>query len=121
MRPIFVKIFTVCAIVLWVCVSFAALDWVSSRHILPGWAMFCAIALPLVFWFDLSFRKWGISLLIVGFVIALSPIDITTTRTGRPGLQFRSVSYGYRCSPGTLCYGCVVPPIPARRAVVISY
>lgn len=121
MGRVFTRHSTVFAIVACVCVSLLVFSGLSGRRVLLVWAMFCVIALPVVFWRELGFRKWAISLLAAGVILSLSPIDLAAMKTGKPGLQFRPAHYGYRCPPGALCYGCFEPPFPVRGVVVISY
>jgi hypothetical protein len=104
-----------------VAVLFFSLSLFSDRHSLYYWAVSSALILPVIFWLRLGFKKWCAGLLFIALGLAASPIDISVTRLARPGVRLLPISYGIGCEPGTACYGCIVPPYPARKAIVISY
>ncbi|HSK43081.1 MAG TPA: hypothetical protein VLA83_04245, partial [Candidatus Binatia bacterium] len=83
--------------------------------------LLAAFLLPLAFWFRLGFRKWCIAFSVVGISLAISPIDFTIQYSGKKGLYLLPISYGIGCQPGTACYGCILPPNPPRKALVLSY
>ena len=104
-----------------VLLVFLSLDLFSGRHSLFLWAISSSALLLVAFWFQLGFKKWCVCLLLVALGLAVSPVDITITRLEKPGLRLLPISYGYGCQPGTACYGCIVPPNPPRKALVLSY
>src|SRR5215470_8625902 len=119
--PHFVKCLRAFGIVAGVIVFFLVLSTFSGRHSLFFWAILSSLLLPVAFWFRMAFKKWCLSMLVVALGLSMSPVDITVMRLERPGLRLLPISYGIGCQPGTACYGCIVPPNPARKAVVISY
>src|SRR6476646_7257867 len=101
--------------------SFLSISMFSSRYSLFLWLLLAAFLLPLAFWFRLGFKKLCIAFAIVAAGLAISPIDFTIQSSGKRGLQLLPISYGIGCKPGTACYGCIIPPNPPRKALVLSY
>ena len=119
--PIVIRTLKALGIIGGVFALFGSLNVFSGRHSLFLWAIFASLVLPLAFWFRLGFKKWCIFSLLIALGLTLSPIDITVMRLEKPGLRLLPISYGLGCQPGAACYGCIVPPNPARKAVVLSY
>jgi hypothetical protein len=108
-------------IVAGVVVFFVAITTFSSRYSLFYWALLSVFFLPAAFWFRLGFKKWCIALSVIAVGLALSPIDFAIQKSDRRGLQLLPISYGFACMPDTACYGCIIPPNPPRKALVLSY
>jgi hypothetical protein len=118
---IFIKSLKVFGIVAGVVVFFVAVSIFSSRHSLFFWALLAVFLLPIAFWFRLGFKKCCIIFSVAAISLAISPVDFMVQHSGRGGLQLLPISYGYACPPGSVCRGCIVPPNPPRKALVLSY
>ncbi|HZI58522.1 MAG TPA: hypothetical protein VFF39_17205, partial [Verrucomicrobiae bacterium] len=68
-----------------------------------------------------GFVKWCVAFSVVAVSLAMSPIDLTIQHSGKRGLRLMPISYGFACEPDTACYGCIIPPNPPRKALVLAY
>src|SRR5262249_40197451 len=100
---------------------FFVLGSVSFRASLSYWMILSSLVLPVAFWLQLGFTKWCLASSLIALGLAASPIDFMVRNSDRPGLRLLPTSYGYGCQPGTACYGCLVSPNPARKAIVLSF
>ena len=109
------------AIITIVLAIFLSISIFAARDSLSLWCLLAIVFLPLAFWFRLGFKKWGITFLFIAATLAISPLDFAIQHSGRRGVRVLPISYGYACPSGTVCYGCIVPPHPARKVLVLSY
>jgi hypothetical protein len=116
-----IKSLKVLGIVAATFVFFFVLDLLSGRSLLSHWMILSSLVLPVAFWFRLGFAKCCLASLLIALGLAASPIDFMVRNSDRPGLRLLPTSYGYGCQPGTACYGCLVPPNRARKAIVLSF
>lgn len=93
----------------------------SSRKSLSLLFLMAVCVLPLAFWFQWGFKKCCIAFFVFAVSLGISPIDFTIQRSGQKGLHLLPISYGMACQPGTACYGCIVRPNAATKALVLSY
>ena len=100
---------------------FLSISTFSSRYSLYLWFLLAVLFLPLAFWFQSGFVKWCVAFSVVAVSLAISPIDLTIQHSGKRSVGLLPISYGFACEPGTACYGCIIPPNPPRKALVLSY
>jgi hypothetical protein len=118
--PTLIKFASALAIVIGMGAVFIALMIVSFRHSLLYWAMLSIPVLLLTAWRGRALWRWGLAFALLAVSLAASPIDFVI-RSGEPSLRILPALYGITCESGFFCYGCLVPPYPARQAIVLTF
>jgi hypothetical protein len=84
------------------------------------WGMLSLLVLPVLAWRGRAFWRWCLGFAVIAAALALGPLGFQVQR-GPIGVRILPAQYGIACSPGFACYGCIVPSIPERYAVVVSF
>jgi len=114
------KVFKVIGSALAVVFLFVALNVASPRHSLFFWMVLSIAILSIAILKVQKFRWWAATALIIGLVLALSPIDfVVRSRHGQSGLRVMRVAFGYASPEGTVNYGCMLQRNPPKFALVL--
>jgi hypothetical protein len=92
----------------------------SQRISLLYLAIPAALALAIAYWCRVQAQPLAAAFFALAVTCAVSPVDLEFRTMADAGIQVLPYSYGYRCVPGTLCRGCVVPRHAAQYAMVVS-
>ncbi|MES2038405.1 MAG: hypothetical protein V4495_11235 [Pseudomonadota bacterium] len=106
-------------IILGVMLVFFALVSLASRYSLSYWMCAAAIVLPIVAWRTSKFKLTAAIFLLVGILLAISPVDFVY-KPGQVGLHLLPTSSGLATLTGTVGYGCIARNIPPW-ALVLSF
>jgi hypothetical protein len=99
----------------------AAITLIRGRFSLFYLAIAAALVLPVASWFRVNVNRLALGFVAIAFVLALSPVDFMTRRTGSWSLELLPVSHDYARKPGTACYGCIVQESDPTLALVLGY
>src|SRR5947207_499652 len=106
MRPAWVKIMKVLVTIPCIMLAFLALVSFSSRHSLFSWMCVAMIVLPIVIWRTSKFKLTATIFLLVGILLAISPVDFVY-ESGKTGVHLLPTSSGIATLTGTVGYGCI--------------
>ena len=119
MRPACVKILKVLLTIPCIMLTFLALAFFSSRYSLFSWMCAAMTVLPIVLWRTCKFKLTAAIFLLVGILLAISPVDFVY-KSGQVGVRLLPTSSGSATRTGTIGYGCIARNIPPW-ALVLSF